>query len=71
LACLIIRRRIPAGNLETVVVNRLRTLFASRGELLEAIDNEGDDGAGRGRLMERGIRLQTSLAKHPKRLEQS
>ncbi len=31
------RRRIPAGNLEDVVIDRLRKLFSSQGELLDAI----------------------------------
>ena len=39
------RRRIPAGNLESVVIDRLRTFFSSRGELLDAIDDEIDDGS--------------------------
>jgi len=33
------RRRIPAGNLETVVLNRLRTFLANRAEILDIIDN--------------------------------
>ena len=61
------RRRIPAGNLETVVVNRLRTLLASRSELLEAIENEADDGAGRGRLMERGHQIADELGQTPEK----
>jgi len=30
-------------NLETVVINRLRTLFSNRGELLDVIENEGSN----------------------------
>src|SRR5450756_1593387 len=40
------RRRIPAGNLETVVLNRLRTFLANRAEILDAIDNEADHNVG-------------------------
>ena len=32
------RRRIPAGNLEAIVIERLRRLLSSRGELLDAIE---------------------------------
>ena len=32
------RRRIPAGNLENIVIERLRKFFSSRGELLDAIE---------------------------------
>ena len=32
------RRRIPAGNLETIVMERLQRLLSSRGELLDAIE---------------------------------
>ena len=42
------RRRIPAGNLETVVIDRLRTFLSNRGELLDAIDNEAYGKADRG-----------------------
>jgi hypothetical protein len=61
------RRRIPAGNLETMVLNRLRTLLASRGELIDATDNETDDGAGRGRLMERGRQIADELGQTPEK----
>ena len=33
-------RRIPAANLETLVITRLRTLLADRGAILDAIQNE-------------------------------
>jgi DNA invertase Pin-like site-specific DNA recombinase len=34
------RRRIPAGNLESVVIDRLQSFFADRGEVLEAISGD-------------------------------
>jgi site-specific DNA recombinase len=55
------RRRIPAGNLEAVVIERLRTFFASRGELLDAINNEVDEGVGRRHLIERGRQIADEL----------
>lgn len=42
------RLRIPAGDLETIVVKRLRALFADRGELFDAIG--GNDGRGQTKL---------------------
>ncbi len=41
-----LRRRIPAGNLEAVVIDRLRTFFSNQGELLDAIEKEGSGKAG-------------------------
>jgi site-specific DNA recombinase len=55
------RRRIPAGNLETVVISRLRELLTNRGELLDAINNEIDDGIRRGHLIERGRQIADEL----------
>ena len=40
-------RRIPAANLETLVITRLRTLLADRGAILDAIQNEDLDAASR------------------------
>jgi len=45
------RRRIPAGNLESVVIDRLRSFFTNRGELLDAI-GEVDGGIGHRHLIE-------------------
>ena len=33
-------RRIPAGNLEGLVINRLRSFFADPGAILDAIDSD-------------------------------
>ena len=56
------RRRIPAGNLETVVLNRLRTFLANRAEILDAIDNEADHNVGQGHLIERARQVADELA---------
>ena len=45
------RRRIPAGNLESVVIDRLRSFFTNRGELLDAI-GEVDERVGHRQLIE-------------------
>jgi site-specific DNA recombinase len=36
------RRRFPAGNLESVVIDRLQSFFADRGEILDAIGGDAD-----------------------------
>ena len=55
------RRRIPAGNLETIVIDRLRTFFSARGELLDAIENESSGTAGQGHLITRGRQIAEEL----------
>ena len=45
------RRRIPAGNLETIVIERLQRLFSSRGELLDAIEGASIGRTGQGQLI--------------------
>jgi site-specific DNA recombinase len=37
-------RRIPAGNLEGLVINRLRTFLADPGAILDALDNGSHSG---------------------------
>ena len=61
------RRRIPAGNLEAAVIGRLRTLLASRGELLDAIDNEADAKVGQGHWIERGRQIANELGQKPEK----
>ena len=39
-------RRIPAGNLEGLVINRLRTFLADPGAILDAVDNDSHSGSG-------------------------
>jgi site-specific DNA recombinase len=52
-------RRIPAGNLEGLVINRLRTFLADPGAILDAIDNESPSGSGQ--LIERGRQVAEEL----------
>ena len=40
------RRRIPAGNLEALVINRLRKFLADPGAILDAVDNDSHNGSG-------------------------
>jgi len=47
-------RRIPAGNLESLVVNRLRAFFMDQGAILDAVRNEHPDGTHQKRLISRG-----------------
>ena len=47
-------RRIPAGNLEGLVINRLRSFFADPGAILDAVDSESHGGSGSSQLIERG-----------------
>jgi site-specific DNA recombinase len=39
-------RRIPAGNLEGLVINRIRTFLAGPGAILDAVDNDSHNGSG-------------------------
>ncbi|HEX7408006.1 MAG TPA: recombinase family protein, partial [Candidatus Binatia bacterium] len=64
------RRRIPAGNLETVVINRLRIFLAHRGEILDAIDNQVDQNVGQGDLIERAQQIADDLgAQAPEKIK--
>ena len=47
-------RRIPAGNLEGLVIDRLRAFFADPRAVLDAIDDESGGGSGQRQLIERG-----------------
>jgi site-specific DNA recombinase len=51
------RRRIPAGNLEGVIIERLRSFFANRGEVLDAINGEGDEHVGHRQLIDGAKRI--------------
>jgi site-specific DNA recombinase len=53
--------RIPAGNLESLVIDKLRTFFADAAALLDAVDDEPNSGAGRTRLIERGHQIAEEL----------
>jgi site-specific DNA recombinase len=59
------RRRIPAGNLENVVIERLRKFFSSRGELLNAIEGESLGGSGPGQLIQRARQIADELGQTP------
>jgi len=54
-------RRIPAANLESLVINRLRTFLADEGAILDAIRDEHGDGAGQNRLIGRGREIAEEL----------
>ena len=54
-------RRIPAANLETLVITRLRTLLADRGGILDAIQNEYLGAAEQTRLIRRGREIAEDL----------
>jgi site-specific DNA recombinase len=60
-------RRIPAGNLEAVVVERLRAFFSQRGELLDAIDDNGHGKAAQGSSIERGRQIAEELGQTPEK----
>ena len=53
-------RRIPAGNLEGLVMDRLRSFFADPGAVLDAID-ETQSGTGKSQLVERGRQVAEKL----------
>jgi site-specific DNA recombinase len=55
------RRRIPAGNLERVVIDRLRCFFTNQGEVLEAISGDGDKPVGHGQLIGGAKRIGSKL----------
>lgn len=60
------RRRIPAGNLENIVIERLGKLFSSRGELLDAIQpHRSLERSGHGQLLQRGRRIAGELGRAP------
>jgi site-specific DNA recombinase len=54
-------RRIPAGNLEGLVISRLRTFLADPGAILDAVDNDSHGGPGRSQLIERGRQIAEEL----------
>lgn len=62
------RSRLPAGNLEAIVIDRLRTFFSNRSELLDAIDSE-ELGIGRGNLIDRGREIAEGLGQTSDKLK--
>ena len=53
--------RLPAGDLEGVVISRLRTFFADPAALLDAVDN-APNGFGQGLLIKRGRQIAEELS---------
>ena len=54
-------RRIPAANLESLVITRLRTFLSDQGAILNVIRDEHADGAGQNRLIGRGRQIAEEL----------
>jgi site-specific DNA recombinase len=54
-------RRIPAANLESLVITKLRAFLANQGAILDAIRTEHANGAGQKRLIERGREIAEEL----------
>ena len=54
-------RRIPAANLETLVITKLRNFFADQGAILDAIHDEYAGGFGQRRLIDRGRQIAEEL----------
>ena len=50
-------RRIPAANLENLVITKLRTFLADQGAILDAIQDRHPDAVGRTRLIGRGRQI--------------
>jgi site-specific DNA recombinase len=55
-------RRIPAGNLETLVINRLCAFLTDQGAILDAVRREHPDGTFQNRLIARGRQIADELA---------
>ncbi len=61
------RQRIPAGDLEAIVVERLRSLLSSRKQLLGALDDEHLHNSGHAHLFNRSSQLAEELGQTPER----
>ena len=57
--------RIPAADLESLVINRLRTFFTEPTALLEAIDGEPQNGSRNSQLIERGSQIAAEFGTQP------
>jgi site-specific DNA recombinase len=53
--------RLPAGDLEGLVINRLRTFLADPTAILDAVDDETHSGSGQSQLIERGRQIAEEL----------
>ena len=56
-------RRIPAANLENLVITKLRTFLADKGAILDAIKKKHPDGVGQTRLIGRGREIAEELGR--------
>jgi site-specific DNA recombinase len=54
-------RRIPAADLESLVIAKLQSFLANQGAILDAISDEGANGAGQSRLIARGRQISEDL----------
>ena len=54
-------RRIPAGNLEGLVINRLRAFLADPAAVFDALDDELQSASGQSQLIERGRQVAEEL----------
>jgi site-specific DNA recombinase len=54
-------RRIPAGNLEGLVIKRPRSFFADPGAILDAVECDSHSGSEQGQLIERGCQIAEEL----------
>jgi site-specific DNA recombinase len=54
-------RRIPAGNLEGLVINRLRSFLTDPGAILNSIDSDSHSGPEQSELIERGRQIAQQL----------
>ena len=61
------RRRIPAGDLENVVIERLRAFLSSRAELLDAFDGQSLGRGEQGHIIERASQIAEELGQIPER----
>jgi site-specific DNA recombinase len=59
------RQRIPAGDLEIIVVERLRSLLSSRKQLLGALNDEQLHKSGHRHLVDRGSQIAEALGQTP------
>jgi site-specific DNA recombinase len=57
------RWRLPASDLEGLVISRLRNFFSDPAALLDAVDNGSLNGSGQGQLIKRGRQIAEELSK--------
>jgi site-specific DNA recombinase len=57
--------RLPAGDVEGLVISRLRNFFSDPAALLDALDNEPPNGLGQSQLIKRGRQIAEELSTQP------